>query len=94
MRMSMQRFTPVTNAFSNKAENLMAAVSLHFMHLPLRPPPQSSEQPLPTTPAMRRESRIRSGRSKRAPPCSIAFRKPPGTRIERKRTGGENGEGV
>jgi IS1 family transposase len=32
MRMSMRRYTRLTNAFSKKAENLTAAVSLHFMH--------------------------------------------------------------
>ena len=32
MRMSMRRFTRLTNAFSKKVENLTAAVSLHFMH--------------------------------------------------------------
>lgn len=32
MRMSMRRFTRLTNAFSKKVENLMHAVSLHFMH--------------------------------------------------------------
>ncbi len=31
MRMSMRRFTRLTNAFSKKIENLEAAVSLHFM---------------------------------------------------------------
>jgi IS1 family transposase len=31
-RMSMRRFTRLTNAFSKKAENLAHAVSLHFMH--------------------------------------------------------------
>ncbi len=31
MRMSMRRFTRLTNAFSKKVENLEAAVSLHFM---------------------------------------------------------------
>ena len=30
MRMSMRRFTRLTNAFSKKLENLEAAVSLHF----------------------------------------------------------------
>ena len=30
MRMSMRRFTRLTNAFSKKVENLQAAVSLHF----------------------------------------------------------------
>lgn len=32
MRMSMRRFTRLTNAHSKKIENLAAAVSLHFMH--------------------------------------------------------------
>lgn len=32
MRMSMRRFTRLTNAFSKKIENLEAAVSLHFMY--------------------------------------------------------------
>jgi IS1 family transposase len=32
MRMSMRRFTRLTNAFSKKVENLAAAVSLHFFH--------------------------------------------------------------
>lgn len=32
MRMSMRRYTRLTNGFSKKMENLAAAVSLHFMH--------------------------------------------------------------
>lgn len=32
MRMSMRRFTRLTNAFSKKIENLIHAVALHFMH--------------------------------------------------------------
>lgn len=32
MRMSMRRFTRLTNGFSKKIENLTAAVSIHFMH--------------------------------------------------------------
>jgi len=32
MRMSMRRFTRLTNAFSKKLDNLKAAVSLHFAH--------------------------------------------------------------
>lgn len=32
MRMSMRRFTRLTNGFSKKIENLVAAVALHFMH--------------------------------------------------------------
>jgi len=32
MRMSMRRFTRLTNAFSKKVDNLRHAVALHFMH--------------------------------------------------------------
>jgi len=32
MRMTMRRFTRLTNAFSKKVENLAHAVALHFMH--------------------------------------------------------------
>ncbi len=32
MRMSMRRFTRLTNAFSKKLENLKAAVALHFAY--------------------------------------------------------------
>ena len=32
MRMSMRRFTRLTNAFSKKVENLKHAVALHFMY--------------------------------------------------------------
>jgi hypothetical protein len=32
MRMSMGRFTRLTNAFSKKVDNHKAAVALHFMH--------------------------------------------------------------
>ena len=52
MRMSMRRFTRLTNAFSKKVENLAAAVSLHFMHYNFARPHKSWSNPYPTTPAM------------------------------------------
>ncbi len=48
MRMSMRRFTRLTNAFSKKVGNLAAAVSLHFMHYNF----VRVHQTLRTTPAM------------------------------------------
>jgi IS1 family transposase len=50
MRMSMRRFTRLTNAFSKKVENLAAAVSLHFAHYNLCRPHSSLGKN--TTPAM------------------------------------------
>jgi len=54
MRMSMRRFTRLTNAFSKKLENHAAAVSLHFMYYNFAHPHQSlKEQPgVGRTPAM------------------------------------------
>jgi hypothetical protein len=53
MRMGMRRFTRLTNAFSKKADNLAAAISLHYLaynfaklHGTL------SKGSYPTTPAM------------------------------------------
>ena len=52
MRMGMRRFTRLTNAFSKKAENLTAAVSLHFLHYNFARPHKSLGKPYPTTSAM------------------------------------------
>jgi IS1 family transposase len=48
MRMSMRRFTRLTNAFSKKIENMKAAVDLHFMYYNFC----RSHQTLGKTPAM------------------------------------------
>jgi len=32
MRMQMRRFTRLTNAFSKKVDNHIAAIALHYMH--------------------------------------------------------------
>jgi IS1 family transposase len=52
MRMGMRRFTRLTNGFSKKAENLAAAVSLHFMHYNFARVHKSLANPYPQTPAM------------------------------------------
>ncbi len=54
MRMSMRRFTRLTNAFSKKIENLEAAVSLHFMYYNFCRPHKSlnKEKALGITPAL------------------------------------------
>mgnify|MGYP006266882489 CR=1 FL=1 len=54
MRMSMRRFTRLTNAFSKKIENLEAAVALHFMYYNFSRPHKAlnKERSLGITPAM------------------------------------------
>ncbi|HEY5468508.1 MAG TPA: DDE-type integrase/transposase/recombinase [Coriobacteriia bacterium] len=52
MRMGMRRFTRLTNGFSKKAENLAAAVSLHFMHHNFARIHKTLSKPYPMTPAM------------------------------------------
>ncbi|MCH8989385.1 MAG: IS1 family transposase [Chloroflexi bacterium] len=52
MRMSMRRFTRLTNGFSKKVENHMHAISLHFMNYNFARPHKTLSKPYPTTPAM------------------------------------------
>jgi IS1 family transposase len=52
MRMSMRRFTRLTNAFSKKIENLEYAVALHFMFYNFARPHKTLANPYPRTPAM------------------------------------------
>ncbi len=52
MRMSMRRFTRLTNAFSKKIDNLELTVALHFMHYNFARPHKTLANPYPRTPAM------------------------------------------
>jgi len=52
MRMSMRRFTRLTNGFSKKLENHMAAIALHFLHYNFARPHKTLADPYPRTPAM------------------------------------------
>jgi IS1 family transposase len=52
MRMNMRRFTRLTNAFSKKAENLAAAVALHYMVYNFARAHMSLKNPYPRTPVM------------------------------------------
>ena len=52
MRMSMRRFTRLTNAFSKKIENLEYAIALHFVYYNFARPHKTLTKPYPKTPAM------------------------------------------
>lgn len=52
MRMSMRRFTRLTNAFSKKLTNHVLALSLYFMHYNFARPHKTLANPYPRTPAM------------------------------------------
>jgi len=52
MRMGMRRFTRLTNGFSKKLDNHMAAIALHFLHYNFVRPHKTLADPYPRTPAM------------------------------------------
>src|SRR5213595_2391342 len=84
MRMSMRRFTRLTNGFSKKFENLEAAVALHFMHYNFARPHGSLGG---RTPAMGRGFRATDGRLTRSWSCwRIRNRDPRGPRNSHRET--------
>jgi IS1 family transposase len=52
MRMHLRRYTRLTNGFSRKIENHVAAVALHFMFYNFARPHRTLRDPYPRTPAM------------------------------------------
>jgi hypothetical protein len=70
MRMSMRRFTRLTNAFSKKLENHAAMVALYFMYYNFG----RVHQTLRVTPAM--EAGITCGASRKSSDCWSSAREP------------------
>ena len=52
MRMNMRRFTRLTNGFSKKLDNHLAAIALHFAYYNFVRPHTTLANPYPRTPAM------------------------------------------
>jgi hypothetical protein len=52
MRLGIRRFTRLTNGFSKKLDNHMAAIALHFLHYNFARPHKTLAYPYPRTPAM------------------------------------------
>jgi IS1 family transposase len=61
MRMSMRRFTRLTNAFSKKVENHAAAVALHFLNYNFVRPHTSLAQASPHGPKIKRTPAMAAG---------------------------------
>ena len=58
----MRRFTRLTNGFSKKLDNHMAAIALHFLHYNFARPHTTLANPYPRTPRWPPASRIMCGR--------------------------------
>jgi hypothetical protein len=52
MRMGMRRFTRLTNGFSKKLDNHMAAIAMHCLHYNFARPHKTLADPYPRTRAM------------------------------------------
>lgn len=61
MRMGMRRFTRLTNGFSKKLDNHMAAIALHFMHYNFARPHKSLSLAQEEGPAIKRTPAMAAG---------------------------------
>jgi hypothetical protein len=75
MRMSMRRFTRLTNGFSKKAEYHLYSVALHFVHYNYCRPHQTLTRKAgkPTTPAMAAGLAI-PGMGRRGHTCDVTMK--------------------
>jgi hypothetical protein len=74
MRMGMRRFTRLTNGFSKKVDNHMAAVALHFTHYNFARPHKTLANPIHALRRWRQTLPITSGPSRRSLAYSIRRR--------------------
>lgn len=61
MRMGMRRFTRLTNGFSKKLDNHMAAIAIHFMHYNFARPHTSLSIPQEDGPAIKQTPAMAAG---------------------------------
>jgi IS1 family transposase len=61
MRMGMRRFTRLTNGFSRKLDNHMAAIAIHFMHYNFARPHKTLLLPQADSPAIKRTPAMATG---------------------------------
>jgi hypothetical protein len=61
MRMGIRRFTRLTNGFSKKVDNHMAAIAIHFMHYNFARPHKSLSLPQEDGPATKRTPAMAAG---------------------------------
>ena len=61
MRMGMRRFTRLTNAFSKRLDNHMAAIALHFMHYNFARPHKTLSVPQDDGPAIKQTPAMAAG---------------------------------
>jgi IS1 family transposase len=88
IRMSIRRFTRLTNAFSKKLEDHVAALGLFFAYYNFCRPHQSlrTEKDSRVTPAMAAGLSLRPSRSKTWSTCWVQTRTPPGSLVHHRKS--------